>query len=70
MDRDWEVRVLHAYREANTCADMLAKRGTHQQHILSVYESCPIFVYVCYVRDLTGLGATRLCARRPNIVDV
>ena len=70
IDWDWEVRVLHVDREANACVDALAKRGTHQQHILSVYGSCPSFVYVCYVRDLVGLGATRLCARQPNVVDV
>lgn len=70
MDRDWEVQVLHTYREANTCADALAKRGAHQQHILSVYSSCSSFVYVCYVRDLAGLGTNRLCARPLNIDDV
>ena len=54
--------MLHVYREANACVDALAKRGTHQQHFLSVYSSCPNFVYECYVRDLAGLRATRLCA--------
>ena len=62
--------MLHVYREANVCVDALAKRGAHQQHILSVYSSCPSFVYVCYVRDLAGLEATRLCAQRLNVVDV
>ena len=27
MDRDWVVQVHHIYREANACADTLAKRG-------------------------------------------
>ena len=70
MDQDWEVQVLHVYLEANICADALAKRGAHQQHILSVYRSCPSFVYVCYVRDLASLRVTRLCARWLNVVDV
>ena len=70
MDREWEVQVLHAYCEANACTDALAKRGTHQQHILSVYSSCPNFVYVYYVRDLVGLGTNRLCARWPIVGDV
>ena len=30
MNRDYEVRVLHVYREANACADAVAKWGTHQ----------------------------------------
>ena len=46
MEWDWEVRVLYVYREANTCADALAKRGTHQQHFLSLYSSYPNFVFV------------------------
>ena len=70
MDRDWDIQVLHVYHEANACADALAKWGTHQQHILFVYGSCPSFVYVSYVRDLASLGATGLCVQRPNVVDV
>ena len=62
--------MLHVYREANACADALAKRGSHQQHILFVYGSCTSFVYMCYVRDLASLGATGLCVQRPNVVDV
>ena len=70
LAREWEVHVLHVYREANACADALAKRGTHQYHVLSVYSSCPSFVYVCYVRDMAGLGTNRLCAQRPIGGDV
>ena len=70
MDREWEIQVLHIYREANDCADVLAKWGTHQQHLLAVYSSCPTFVSVSYMRDLADLGTSRLCARRPNVVDV
>jgi len=29
---------------------------------MTVYNECPTFVNVSYVRDLTGLGETRLCA--------
>ena len=50
------------YREANGCADDLAKRGTCQRNLVSVYSHCPSFVDVSYVRDLTGLGETKLCA--------
>ena len=27
----WEVHVQHVYREANGCADAIAKRGTRQK---------------------------------------
>ena len=62
LDRDWEVHVLHVYYEANASADALVKRGTRQQNLMDVYSECPNFVDVSYVRDLTGLGDTRLCA--------
>ena len=62
LARAWEVHVLHVYCEANACADALAKRGAHQHHVLTVYSSCPSFVYVCFVRDMAGLGSNRICA--------
>ena len=70
MDQDWEVQVQHIYREVNECADALAKWGTHQRNILSVYSNCPSFVYLYYVRDLAGLGVNRLCARGSDVGDV
>ena len=67
MDRDWEVQVQHIYREANACVDALVKQGTHQQNLLSVYNGCPSFVYMYYVKDIAGLGSTRMCAQGPAI---
>ena len=55
------MHVQHMYHKANGCADELAKRGTHQMNLVSVYNHCPNFVDVPYIRDLTGLGKTRLC---------
>jgi len=62
LDQEWEVHVQHVYHEANGCADALAKWGTHHQNLMTVYGECPTFVNVSYVRDLTGLGESRLCA--------
>ena len=50
LEQDWEVRVQHIYREANECADALAKWGTHQRNLLTAYSTCLSFVYVYYVR--------------------
>ena len=61
LDQEWEVHVQHVYSKANGCADELAKWGTSQQNLVFVYSTCPSFVDVSYVRDLTGLGETRLC---------
>ena len=70
LARAWEVHVLHVYREVNACADVLAKRGARQRHVLSVYSPCPSFVYVCFVRDMAGLGSNRICTQRPIVGDV
>ena len=58
---EWEVHVQHVYREANGCADELAKQGTHQRNLVSVYDHSPSFVDVPYIRDLAALGEIRLC---------
>ena len=58
---EWEVHVQHVYREANGCADALAKRGTRQRTLVAIYDHCPSFVDVPYIRDLTALGEIRLC---------
>ena len=70
LARAWEVHVLHVYHEANACVDALAKRGARQHHVLSIYSSCPNFVYVCFVRDMAGLGSNRICTQRPTVGDV
>ena len=62
LDQEWEVHVQHVYREANGCADALAKWGTCQRTLMTVYSECPTFVNVSYVRDLTNLGESRLFA--------
>ena len=54
------------YREANGCAGDLAKQGTHQWNLVSVYSNRPSFVDVSYVRDLIGLRDTRLCVLGSN----
>ena len=58
--------MRHVYREANGCADALAKRGTHQRTLETIYKHCPTFVDVSYIRDLAILGETRLCT--PGVV--
>ena len=63
MEQNWEVQARNIYREANGCADALAKLGAHQQQLLSIY-TCPNFVYHFLIRDLAGLGSNRLCVRR------
>ena len=61
LDQEWEVHMQHVYREANGCGDDLAKRGTCQRNLMTMYSECPTSVNVSYVRDLSGLGEPRLC---------
>ena len=51
LDWGWEVHVQHVCREANGCADALAKRRTHQHTRMAVYSDYPTFAHVIYVRD-------------------
>ena len=62
LDQEWEVHMQHMYHEANGCSNALAKRGTRQRNLVSVYSDCSSFIDVAYVRDLASLGETRLCA--------
>ena len=55
MGQKWELQACHIYREANGCTDALAKLGAQQQHLLSVYTTCPNFVL-----PLFGKGFGRL----------
>lgn len=43
MAQAWKVQVHHIYREANESVDTLAKQRNHQQHILTIYDTCPSF---------------------------
>ena len=62
--------MFGVYSEANECIDCLAKQN-HQQQVLTICETCPTFIYPCYVSDMIGLESNRLCARRPAItIDV
>ena len=70
LDQEWEVHVEHVYCEANGCVDDLAKRGTCQRNLMTMYSDCPTFVNVSYVRDLSGLGETRLCVPGASVVVV
>ena len=54
-------------REANGCADALAKWGTRQHTSMAVYSDCPTFAHVIYVRDGYGLGDFQLCAPGPDV---
>ena len=67
LEQDWEVHMHHMYCEANGCVDALAKWGTCQRNRTTVYNECPTFAYVLYVRDVCGLREPRLYAPGPDV---
>ncbi|XP_050263906.1 uncharacterized protein LOC126708133 [Quercus robur] len=62
-----QAKVTHCYREANQCADGLARLGTQQDADILFYNSPPPSLLYCFLLDLYGHFCTRRC---PAIVDV
>ena len=44
LNRDWEACVKHIWREANSYADILAKKGASQTEREVLYDTCPTFL--------------------------
>uniref|UniRef100_A0A2N9I899 Reverse transcriptase domain-containing protein n=1 Tax=Fagus sylvatica TaxID=28930 RepID=A0A2N9I899_FAGSY len=54
-------RVQHCFREANRCADALAKRGVTLPQVFCVFDNPPPDVSVILNHDILGLSSNRLC---------
>ena len=44
LHKEWEARIEHIWREANSCADLLAKRGASQSEREILYDTFPTFL--------------------------
>ena len=53
------VRLKHCFREANQCADALAKFGTNMENDFAVFESPPSIIVS--LLHLEKLGFTQDC---------
>ena len=60
--RDWSVTICHAFREANLCADSLAKYGHQCPLGLSVFHSLPSFLSIAFSADFMGCCHERVVA--------
>lgn len=58
--------TFHAFQILQGHSLSPVKPRSHQQHLLTIYNTCPSFVYHYVVRDLASLGSRRLCTRWPN----
>ncbi|GAU10733.1 hypothetical protein TSUD_425170, partial [Trifolium subterraneum] len=57
---EWEVKVQHAYRETNKCADALASISCSMRAGSSYYNCCPAQLSSLLLADLMGITFTRL----------
>ena len=56
-----QTRVKHVYREANRCADFLAKLGTGLQNDFAIFSSPPVDLLSILEDDVCGFSVNRLC---------
>jgi ribonuclease HI len=59
LERDWEVRICHTYREGNSCADSLAHIGCSLGTNVIFYESCPTQIRNLVSNDARGTTVPR-----------
>ncbi|PNX95557.1 ribonuclease H [Trifolium pratense] len=60
LKMDWNVKILHEYREANKCADALANIGCNLDHEVIFYEACPMEIGYILLADQLGISTPRL----------
>nr|POE59880.1 putative ribonuclease h protein [Quercus suber] len=56
-----QVKLVHCYREANFCADALAKLGSASINLSSVFVSPPPVILQFLYDDMLGVCRSRLC---------
>ena len=57
-----QVRFKHCFREANRCADFLARLGSNQAIDFHVLSSPPVDIMDLLMADANGLYLSRLCS--------
>ncbi|CAJ2662636.1 unnamed protein product [Trifolium pratense] len=60
LDLDWEIKIEHAYRESNKCADAMANIGCHLDRETIFYDSCPIRIKELLLADELGITTPRI----------
>ncbi|GAU22839.1 hypothetical protein TSUD_282060 [Trifolium subterraneum] len=62
INRDWNIEFMHEYREANKCADALARIGCSLKHKVTFFRECPDNVKEFLLADELGIVSPRLMA--------
>jgi ribonuclease HI len=60
VNMEWEVRIVHAYRESNQCADALANVGCTLDREIIFYDDCPPHIKNLLLYDAMGITTPRL----------
>lgn len=60
LTRQWEAHSDHIWREADSCADLQAKRGASQREREILYDTCPTFWLQCLYWDTMGWDQWRV----------
>jgi ribonuclease HI len=60
VNMEWEVRIVHAYRESNQCADALANVGCTLDREIIFYDDCPPHIRNLLRYDVMGITTPRL----------
>ena len=56
-----QVQIRHFFRQANCCADLMARKGAEQQLDYCAFSSPPVDVLKIFRKDLDGKFCNRLC---------
>ena len=57
-----QVQIRHCFRQANCCANMMARKGAEQQLDYCAFSSPRVDVLEIFGKDLDGKYCNRLCA--------
>ena len=56
-----QIQFSHCYRQANRCADMLARIGADQEAEFILFSSPPVDLFKALEDDCNGVYFNRLC---------
>ncbi|KAJ6416826.1 hypothetical protein OIU84_002664 [Salix udensis] len=60
LRRDWTVRIAHTFREANFCADFMAKFATSCDNGLMIWDEPPQGLQQLLLADIMGISFPRI----------
>ncbi|GAU17428.1 hypothetical protein TSUD_233050 [Trifolium subterraneum] len=59
LDMEWNIEILHIYREANKCADAMANLGCSLGYDVILYADCPLPLREMLAFDNMGISTPR-----------